>query len=100
MTTATRDVPRMLASYSRRAWETWAKARGLDPQRLRGPALQQELARVLLAPTALKTALALTTPDEQLTLARLKEDGGTVPAARSEERRVGKECRWGWAAEQ
>ena len=81
MNPSTRDVARMLASYSRRAWETWAKARGLDPQKLRGPALQTELARVLLAPTALKHALAMTTPDEQLTLARLKLDGGQAPAA-------------------
>ena len=58
MSTAHRDVARLIGSYSRRASETWAKARGLDPQRLRGPALQTELAQVLLAPASLKAALA------------------------------------------
>jgi hypothetical protein len=75
-----RETARMLTSYSRRALETWAKARGLDPQRFRGPQLQGELARVLLAPASLKTALAGATTDEQTILARLKLEGGVLLA--------------------
>jgi hypothetical protein len=80
MTTGKRDVTRMLASYSRPALETWAQARGLDLQRLRGPFLQQELARVLLSPTALKAALAEAAADERNALGRIKLEGGKVAA--------------------
>jgi len=80
MSTIQRDVGRMLASYSRRTLETWAQARGLDPKRLRGPDLQAQVAPVLLAPAALKAALALTNDEERLVLGRIKLEGGKVPA--------------------
>jgi XPB/Ssl2-like helicase family protein len=80
MTTGHRDVGRLIAAYSRRAAETWAQARGLDPQKLRGPVLQKELARLLLASSALKAALAETTDEEQTALARIKLAGGKLPA--------------------
>src|SRR5207245_206946 len=95
MSPVQRDVARMLASYSRRTWETWAQARGLDPQKLRGPALQTELARVLLAPAALKAALAATTADEKIVLARLKEEGGKAPAAERSDGGTGRNDRRG-----
>ena len=80
MSTVQRDVGRMLASYSRRTLETWAQARGLDPKRLRGPDLQAQVAHVLLAPAALKAALAMTNDEERLVLGRIKLEGGKVPA--------------------
>ncbi len=81
MSQARRDVARMVGSYARPVLEGWARARGLDPQKMRVPELQQELARVLLAPAALKAALNGATADELATLARLKEAGGKFSAA-------------------
>src|SRR5205823_13589003 len=80
MTTGHRDVGRLIAAYSRRAVETWAEARGLDPQKLRGPVLQKELARLLLSSSALKAALAETTEEARTALARSKLAGGKLPA--------------------
>jgi hypothetical protein len=79
MSTNRRDVARMLTSYSRRTLETWAIARGLDPTSLRGNALSLELAGLLLAPVLLKQALGEASPEERLTLARLKLEGGRLP---------------------
>jgi hypothetical protein len=80
MSTGRRDVERMLGSYTRGAWETWARARGLDPGKLYGPALPKELARLLLAPAALQAAIAQTTPEERIALARIEQEGGKVSA--------------------
>jgi hypothetical protein len=80
VSTGRRDVERMLGSYTRPAWETWARARGLDPGKLYGPALPKELARLLLAPSALRAAMAETTAEERTALARIEQEGGKIPA--------------------
>jgi hypothetical protein len=79
MSTGHRDVSRLLGSYSRRVWETWAQARGLDPKRHHGPQLQTELAKQLLSPAQLKAALLQITADERTALARVALEGGKIP---------------------
>jgi Helicase conserved C-terminal domain len=73
-----RDVVRMLKAYSRRAVETWARARGIDPDRFRGDGLIEELAETLLTSAALKAALAEISHDERIALARVKQAKGQI----------------------
>jgi hypothetical protein len=73
-----RDVTRMLKAYSRRAVETWARARGIDPARFPSAGLIDELAETLLTPAALRAALAEISPEEQIALARVKQAKGQM----------------------
>jgi hypothetical protein len=73
-----RDVVRMLKAYSRRAVETWARARGIDPDRFPGAGLLEELAETLLTSSALRAAIAEISPDEQIALARTKQSKGQI----------------------
>lgn len=73
-----RDVVRMLKAYSRRAVETWARARGIDPDRFPGAGLLEELAETLLTSAALRAAIAEISPDEQIALARTKQSKGQI----------------------
>lgn len=78
MRATSRELVRMLKAYARETLDVWAKERGIDASGLTAPGLVEELADRILDPAAIREALAKTTPEEQIALARLKQVTGQM----------------------